>query len=293
MHKQNIYKTGFIFLLLIVAKFSFSQDKITVQASADKNKILIGERINLTLEADFSTNATIQFFSFDSIPHFQVISKNKIDTASSSGKIILTQSILITSFDSGHWVIPSFVLQKNIKTDSIPVDVTFSDFDRDQNYHDIKDIIEVQPGKRKMEWWYFMVGGVIIGIIIFILTRKKKKTETPIKETIDPYKEAMQQLGQIKISPGTTKEYYSSLVNVFRLYIFRTKGIHSLQETTNDLVQQLKTVKLEKSQFEQLSQALQLSDFVKFAKYEPSEEDNTTIFETIKKSIQAIEQNKS
>ena len=53
---------------------------------------------------------------------------------------------------------------------------------------------------------------------------------------------------------------------------------------------QLKSLNLNKEQFDKLSQSLQLSDFVKFAKYIPSAEDNQSAFNAIKKTIEHIEQ---
>jgi hypothetical protein len=67
----------------------------------------------------------------------------------------------------------------------------------------------------------------------------------------------------------------------------------SLQKTTDDLVIQLKTLPLDKEQFDTLSQALRLSDFVKFAKYIPSEKDNEDCFEEIKNTIIKIEKSES
>jgi hypothetical protein len=57
-------------------------------------------------------------------------------------------------------VIPSFVFAEGIVTDSIPVDVVFSEFNPEQDYHDIKDIIEVTPQKKKdKQWWWYLIGG--------------------------------------------------------------------------------------------------------------------------------------
>ncbi|MEI9911286.1 MAG: hypothetical protein WDO71_17460 [Bacteroidota bacterium] len=52
---------------------------------------------------------------------------------------------------------------------------------------------------------------------------------------------------------------------------------------------QLKGMPVTKEQFEKLSQALRLSDFVKFAKYVPSPDDDKNYYETIKDSIISIE----
>jgi len=49
-------------------------------------------------------------------------------------------------------------------------------------------------------------------------------------------------------------------------------------------------LKIAKEQFDQMSQSLRLSDFVKFAKYIPSEGDDKNAFGAISGSIQQIEQ---
>ena len=49
----------------------------------------------------------IRFFQLDSLPHFEFLNKQKIDTTNTGTGTVLSQVIRITSFDSGHWVIPS------------------------------------------------------------------------------------------------------------------------------------------------------------------------------------------
>jgi uncharacterized integral membrane protein len=293
MSRNNSYKAIFSSLLLLLTVLvADAQSKTSVKAAVDKNKILIGETIQLSLEADIPENEAIRFFIIDSIPHFEIKEKQKIDTSNTSEGTVLKQIILITSFDSGHWVMPPFVLGENIATDTIPVDVVFSDFNPEQDYHDIKDIIEVNPEPEKEKWWlwYAIGGGALLIILLLIyLLRKKKPAVQALATIINPYEEAMKQLEKLRNEKTDQKQYYSRLVDIFRLYISERKGIHSLQKTTDDLVVQLKGMPVTKEQFEKLSQALRLSDFVKFAKYVPAPDDDKAIFETIKNSITAIE----
>jgi hypothetical protein len=268
-----------------------AQSKTIVKAGIDRNKILIGEPVQLTLEADIPENEPIRFFTIDTLPHFEFLEKQKIDTANTSDGTILTQVIRITSFDSGHWVIPSLILRENIATDTLPVDVGYSEFNREQDYHDIKDIIEVNPVEEKKNWWfwYAIAGSVVLLLLIIYLLRKKKPVVKTTEPIIDPYEEAMRQLEKLKHEKTEQKQYYSRLIDIFRIYVFKKKGIQSLQKTTDDLVVQLKGLSIDRDQFEKLSQALRLSDFVKFAKYIPSADDDKNIFETIKNSITSIE----
>ncbi|HEY6506127.1 MAG TPA: hypothetical protein VIZ28_19260 [Chitinophagaceae bacterium] len=294
MNRTHSYKAIFSLFLLLTVLWCHAQQKTTIKATVDKNKILIGEPIQLTLEANIPANEAIQFFSIDSIPHFEISEKQKTDTSDTDdGGTVLRQIILLTSFDSGHWVIPSFVLAEGIATDSIPVDVVFSEgFNPDQDYHDIKDIIEVTPQKEKQKWWlWYAIGGgalLVIGLLVYLL-RKKKPVVQAAPVIMDPYEVALKQLEKLQNEKTDRKQYYSALVDIFRVYILKKKGIHSLQKTTDDIVVQLKSIPVAKEPFEKLSQALRLSDFVKFAKYVPSAEDDANTFETIKNSITSIE----
>lgn len=271
---------------------AMSQGAISVKATVDKQKIVIGEPIELKLEADVPENELIRFFTIDTIPHFEFLSKEKIDTANTSSGTRLSQSMRITSFDSGQWVIPAFYLADSTATDSVVVDVGFSPFDPNQPYHDIKDVIDVSVEQPQKQWWWWAAGGgvVLLVLLLYLLLRKKKPVQVKAAAPVDPFAEAMRELDALQKEKPDGKQYYSALVNIFRQYVLKRKGIHSLQKTTDDLVLQLKGLSLNKDSFDQLSQALRLSDFVKFAKYIPSAEDDRQAFDTIKRSIQEIEQ---
>lgn len=291
MTNRKYYNAVFSLAFLLFSLSIAAQTRTTVSARANRSQILIGEPVILVLEAHIPESEPIRFFHIDTFPHFEILEKTKIDTADTREGSVLSQVIRITSFDSGHWVIPSFDLYNGPVTDTIPVDVGLSPFNPEQPYHDIKDIIDVQPEKKiKWPWWWFAAGGALfLALLILLLLRKKK----PIPVTAlppDPYKAAMAQLEQLRKDPGPAKQYYSRLVDIFRIYVYARKGIHSLQKTTDDLVTQLRGLGLPKEQYDQLAQALRLSDFVKFARYTSIPEDDRHTFEAIKKTIDAIEQ---
>lgn len=292
MIKKEFHRIFFTAVCLIVALIGVAQTGTTVKATVDKNQILIGEPIQLTLEVSIPENESIRFFSIDSIPHFEFLQAGKTDTVNTSNGTRLIRIIPITSFDSGHWVIPSFSLAENLQTDTIPVDVGFSSFNPEQPYHDIKDIIEVDPPKKKQQWWWYAAGAgaILLILLTYFLTRKKPSVAAVLKPTVNPYDEAMKQIAAIERNKPEAKQYYSELTDIFRLYVFRKKGILSLQKTMDDLVIQLHSLNMNKESFDRLSQALRLSDFVKFAKYNPGPEDDMMVLNAIKQSIQEIEQ---
>jgi len=286
------HKVFFLFSFLFSAIIPYAQNKIVIKANVDKNRIVIGEQIHLNLEAGFPPHEPMRFFSIDSIPHFEILERKKIDTIDNDEGIKLSQSLTITSFDSGHWVIPAFELTGDQPrlTDTIPIDVGFSSFDPNQDYHDIKDVIDVQAEEeKKKDWyWYIAASALLLAVIIYLLARKKKKPLVKA-ESIDPFTEAKQELEKLRKENLASKLFYTRLVDIFRVYISRRKGIASLQKTTDDLVVQLKSLKLPAEDFNQLAQALRMSDFVKFAKYDPGENDKSDSFSIIKNSIENIQ----
>jgi hypothetical protein len=286
------YKTYLFFCFLMATLSSAAQDSITIRATADKNRIAIGERIQLSLEAIFPPNEPMRFFDIDSIAHFEILQRQKIDTLDDGGRIELKQVLILTSFDSGQWVIPSFLLPGHTVTDSIAVEVVFAPFDPNQAYHDIKDVINVepeQPPKKKTWYWYAAAGALLLVVIIYLLTRKKRQPAAVTAIPVDAYKDAMQELEKLRKENPASKIFFTRLVDILRLYVLRRTGITSLQKTTDDLVVQLRTLKLDGMVFNSLAQSLRMSDFVKFAKYEPEDLDTKNAFNTVRQSIDLIE----
>lgn len=267
-----------------------AQNGDATKVSVDKNRILIGEPLQLTVSVKFSSGSAEKDLLIDSIPHFEFLEEPIIDSSNNNEGVDLKITYKLTSFDSGHWVIPGFSIDGGIRSDTIGIDVVFSDFDPNQDYHDVKDILEPEKQK-KNNGWYIIAGGLLLlGLLVWYLLRKQKK-HPPAKPVIavDPYKEAMQQIAELQHTKLPAREYHSRLTGIFRLYVFRKKDILSLQKTTDDLVKQLKNIGLPMTDHDKLSRSLQLSDFVKFAKYEPSEKDNSEVLEVVKQTIKIME----
>jgi hypothetical protein len=296
MIQSILHKAVAVVLPLVVAIGAWGQG-VRVTATVDKNRILIGEQITLTLTADIPENEAISFFNIDSIPHFEFINKPPADTSNTNSGTTIIQEMVITSFDSGQFVIPRFELAPGVATDSLVIDVGYSAFDPKQPYHDIKDVLDIEIPKKKIPWWQSpifiaAVGLVVLAVLIWLWFKLRKKQKlAPVKTEppTNPYEDALKQIDQLQKSKPAAKEYYSAMVDVFRQYVLRRKNIHSLQKTTDDLVVQLKEIGLDKNHFDQLAQSLRLSDYVKFAKFIPTDSDDTSFHQTIRESIMTIE----
>jgi hypothetical protein len=284
---------------LLAAGPLFSQSAATVNAAVDKSEIIIGEHIRLSLDLRLSLGLNPVWFQQDSIPHFDLIKKGKIDSVLSTTGEAYHQEWILTSFDSGVHVIPSMAILiggKKFYTDSIPITVKFTPLDPKQDYHDIKDIVDVRnPYSSYILWSVTALTLVSLILAFYFITRKqRKRTVAAIQESyrMNPFDEAVKALETLKKErlpeKGETKQYYSRMNDILRVFILRRFGISSMEKTNEEIILQLRDQPIPKEQFSKLSQALRISDFVKFAKYQPGTADNEENFQIIRSCLDIL-----
>lgn len=282
-------KYFFFAISFLILHTGYAQ-KSKFATSVDKNKILIGEPFQLTLKA-FVSGAIAQWPVIDSIPHFEVLAKAKVDSQLNSGTLILNQVITLTSWDSGKRIIPSFSFEGATKTAPILINVAFAPFDTTQDYNDVKDIIDAAKPERQQWHWYLIGALLLLGLFILLFPgRKVKKEPTSFVPDANIYKASLAKLDALRNkTPEDTKVLYTELIYIFRAYLYKRKGIESGAKTTNDLAIQLKQLQLPKEIYTSLVQTLSVSDLVKFARWQPTPPENVTSIETIRQSIIVIE----
>jgi len=272
----------------------------TLKATVDKQKILIGEPIHLMLEATVSGNVPLTWPNLDSLPHFEFIEKGNVDSTQSSDGRSYRQYLTVTSFDSGAYAIPRLAFTEGNKkyfTDSIRVEIGYTKIDPAKDYHDIKEIIEVpNPYARWIVWIVAAVALISLVIVIWLIRKKKLlKQRTAVAQTprLSPYEEALSELKELEQAhlpeKGSVKVYYTRLGEIFRVYLLRRLKISSLAETSEELIRELRRLPLPAEQFSALAETLRMSDFVKFAKYEPQAADNEQHFRVIRSSVEVLE----
>lgn len=277
--------------LFLVFFFSFSSIFLfnsttysqNISASMDRDKILIGEQVELLLKVtdlDRSRQDIDKWFNLpDSFNHLEVVKRLPIDTSEAEGVYTYSQKILLTSFDSGYWQIPpvtvSFTNKNSANTQPVNVSVLPVDASNLKDYHDFKDIIEVNE---ETNWW--RIGGIIIAvialcIIVVLLIRYFKKRKSvqlqPIKKI--GIEEALRQIDALQkknlIAKQLHKLYFTELINICRNFSDRQLNILSANKTTDEYMLLLKgKIGTEPAQVSYF-QLLRLADAVKFAKFIP------------------------
>jgi hypothetical protein len=76
--------------------------------------------------------------------------------------------------------------------------------------------------------------------------------------------------------------------DILRLFVLRRLGIASLAETNEELIGQLRQLPIPPEQFHSLAETLRMSDFVKFAKYQPGVADHEQNLVVVRQSVEIL-----
>lgn len=274
--------------LLILAIFflsfgvAFAQNP--VEMSVDTTNIRIGEQIEYKITVDKNGQVIFPKLELDSLKKVEVVKESKIDTTETK----YVKKYLLTSFDSGRYMIPSqkvLINNKKYLIDSLFIDVATVKVDTTkQGLFPLKSV-KKQPIIFDDYKSYLWITLIILALILlyYLYIFRKKKQEIPLEERIPPFELAMQRLGQLDQKhlwqEGKVKQYYVELTDIVRSYIERELHIPALESTTDELIEtitdfsKISTLKLPKETIKNLQKLLQEADLVKFAKFKPVQED--------------------
>lgn len=304
-----------LLILIFTLSYSFSKSEPEVNVTADSTSVLIGKRINLSLNFKSAQSYDVIFPVIeDSLSKIELLNISEPDTLFNQDLRTIKRNYVITSFDSGRYELGpyTFVYSQNNFDDynvvkSSPLTVTFNTVavDTTQPVKDIKPPID--PGWSLSEFLPYII--ILITLIaitaIYYYAKKKKSTgKTPWvidKPKIPPHQEAFEALEKLKSEElwqqGKVKEYHIRITDILRKYIERRFGINALEMITDDILVEFKKINNDSGLYDILKNVLTLGDLAKFAKFSPlaieneKSFDNTYLF--VKRTVPAENSNKT
>lgn len=298
MKKLNIHIAISLFISALYG--SLAAQEISVSATFDTTHILIGDQTGFTLTIDQPENIALDLPSFsDTITkNIEVLAGPLTDTTErENGRIRITEKYLVTSFDSGSYVIDplfaSLTTEDGLKryysgnsylrvmrTKLTPPDTTTGIFDIVAPYKAQVTAGEIIP-------WVLIAAAVAVFLWLVVKMVKrlgKKETGVEIPVIKDPphltaFRELERLRGEQLWQKGELKPYYSRLTEILRQYIEDRYGVCSLELTTEETLRALVRTGFKKDGvYELLRSVLKGADLVKFAKYKPSPAENDICF---------------
>lgn len=278
-------------LMLLAAGQVLTAQLIRVSAEAGSDSIATGELLVLQVEIVAAENVEFQLIQpVDSLGKLELLSSSDPESFLRDREKHYRQQFTVTSFEPGARMVPALEVSYRFKDHqdtarSMPYFITV--------WEPVIDSAAVlKPLKAPMNTPVSLaevapyagigLGGIalVLLFIFFILPLLRKETvATMVKKPEDPpHVIAFRELDRLKENElwkkGEVKQYYSFLSRIIREYVERQYQIPAMESITGEILTEFRRQNKQDYLQELLEQLLQLSDLVKFAKSEPTPEEN-------------------
>ena len=197
-------------------------------------------------------------------------------------------SILLTAFDGGIYELPDIPVlmdgdtlvfhgpEEPLEVKELPIAMeTFQ-------AHDIKPQVKFPYTFKEIFPWVLGVLvfiGLVYLLVRFIQSRRKAAQE---KEKAEPaHIKALRKLDKYRgdkyWKPENQKTFYSGVTDTLREYIVSRFGVAAMEMTTAEIFDGLKGSDIPEDLYAQMKDLFERADFVKFAKFTATDEENATV----------------
>ncbi|MFN5325396.1 MAG: hypothetical protein ACK5C5_10795 [Bacteroidota bacterium] len=259
-------------------------------AKLDTNVISIGDQISFRLTFTGASRSNTVFpIVPDTFSSLEIVKRGQIDTVSDvSGIRTLSQSFVITGFDSGYHVIKPFEF-KTIKPGEVDTQTVVSqplllqvktlDVDTTAAFKDIKPIEEVPSSIWDYLPWILLMAGIITGFIFlvkYLKSRKPKSKPEYIAPVTPSHIKALNALEELERKglwqQGKHRAFHTELTDILRIFISERWNIGAMEMTTDEIMSLSFITNTGKT--DGIGYILHMADLVKFAKGIPLGDEN-------------------
>ena len=289
-----IFATAFILIASAAKQVHAVPQKAVL--SLDTSSIRIGEQVQLRLHATLPKSAAIYW---PAIPDtlsaaVEVVSKSKLDTNATSRKEFAnySQTIFITSFDTGFHYVPPFTIlysysgdtsRYELLSEGVYLKVRTVEVDTTQAIRDIRGPIQAPISFAELA--PFLGGMAVIGLIISLVWYYfwRKRMNKPLFPVLSrpqgpPWQIALQNLDLLEDKKlwqnGKIKEYYSELTDILRHYLHQQHNIDAMEMITSEILAAYDSAGIQPDSRSLLTNVLIQADYAKFAKAIPLRSEN-------------------
>jgi hypothetical protein len=277
---------------------------IEVNSTVDTSVITIGDRITYSISIEHADTLRVaQPGEGVNLGQFEIKDYKIYDPIKKDGRILKKYEYVISVFDTGKFTIPPFPIAyfptdstadyKITEAGAINIYVKSVIQDEKRELRDIKQPVDIPYN------YFFLVSVIIIGLLLIVIgflvykfykKRKEKGYLFKVPEPLRPAHEiALESLDELLardlIEQGKIKEFYITLSDIIRRYMEGRYYISALEETSAEILVEMRGQDITQDLYEKLKELLELSDLVKFAKYLPTDEENKNAPENTRQFI--------
>lgn len=289
-----------VLLLALAAPLCRAQDDGALRSRISRDSILIGDQVEWTLDFQLAPGEAVSISKpgVEPVPGVEALGEMALDTLSDKkGTLSLRGRIILTSFDSGSYVLPPlYVLMARadgsidtleytgprLAVNTIPIDTaTFQP-------HDIKGQIRYPVTFREVIPWVglaLLVAALVWLLVRWIRLRRQNRDffgKPVVKDP--PHIVALRSLEKTRAQKlwqaGKQKQFYTQVTDALRQYIADRFDVAALEQTSAEMFRDLQDKDIEPELKEKLKDLFTTADFVKFAKHTASDQENENAIPT-------------
>ena len=289
-----------VLLLALAAPLCRAQDDGALRSRISRDSILIGDQVEWTLDFQLAPGEAVSISKpgAEPVPGVEALGEMALDTLSDKkGTLSLRGRIILTSFDSGSYVLPPlYVLMARadgsidtleytgprLAVNTIPIDTaTFQP-------HDIKGQIRYPVTFREVIPWVGLA--LLVAVLVWLLVRwirlRRQNRDFFGKPVVKdpPHIVALRSLEKTRAQKlwqaGKQKQFYTQVTDALRQYIADRFDVAALEQTSAEMFRDLQDKDIEPELKEKLKDLFTTADFVKFAKHTASDQENENAIPT-------------
>ena len=266
-----------------------------------RDSILVADRLLYGFELDNVPDSTVLAFPKVANPFMQdvlALPMWQVDTvkvqkimADNSRLLNIRAAISIQPFEEGTYELPPLFVQRihkdgtvdtlqfdrqTIEVFTMPVDTaTFVPHDLRKQAGYPLTAAEVMPWV--MGFWALAL--LVIGLVAWLRSRRRNADGPAFQEPahITALRKLDKYRGDKFWAPDKQKQFYSGVTDALREYIVSRYGVGAMEMTTAEIFEGLRGTDIPADLYQEMKDLFERADFVKFAKYVASPEDNATV----------------
>ena len=299
-------KLCFILLFCMMSALSIRCDAqaVSLKGRINVDTILVGQpfdyQLLLTVPKDY--NVDWKRFGDTLSKSIEIIKEGELTTTpvENSDNVLMKQQLTLTTFDTGYVYVPEIdiyyskslqdsvryklhTMEKELYVKTVAVDTT-------QAFLPINGVIKQYVTAKEVLPWAAIVIAVIGILYLIYYLQKHRKTQQPVviekkKPTIPAIVTARAKLADMKDNELwnslKVKDYYTDLTDIAREYLEGQFEIDAVEMTTDEIMKEVNALNLQDFVKMKLQDTLITADLVKFAKANPSKDENEQSFKDI------------
>ena len=277
---------------------------VSLKGRISVDTILVGQpfdyQLLLTVPKDY--NVDWKRFGDTLSKSIEIIKEGELTTTpvENSDNVLMKQQLTLTTFDTGYVYVPEIdiyyskslqdsvryklhTMEKELYVKTVAVDTT-------QAFLPINGVIKQYVTAKEVLPWAAIVIAVIGILYLIYYLQKHRKTQQPVviekkKPTIPAIVTARAKLADMKDNELwnslKVKDYYTDLTDIAREYLEGQFEIDAVEMTTDEIMKEVNALNLQEFVKMKLQDTLITADLVKFAKANPSKDENEQSFKDI------------